>query len=130
MFLKNTDSFVVKTGQHWKLRLILGLIFIDFLVLILMIWNINNPDGKFFTSLGIGALQIRTIFLILGLSVFSFLFILIKCPNCHKRPVYRIISTSNVNNWIYEIFNFQECPFCEYNRGQQRTCVNGHDKLS
>ena len=121
MFLKSNNSLVLKTGQMWKLKVVFGLIFIEFLVLILMVWNFNRPDSDFFTSLGIGALQIRTIFLILGLFILSSLFLLIKCPNCHKRPVYRIVSASGANNWIYEIFNFQECPFCGYTGGQHKT---------
>jgi hypothetical protein len=121
MFLENNNSLVVKTGQLWKLKLILGLIFVEFFIIVLMVWNINNPDSKFFTALGIGALQIQTIFLTLGLLILFSLFLLIKCPNCNKRPIYRIVSTSGVSNWIYEIFNFQKCPFCGYTGGQQKT---------
>ncbi len=121
MFLKGNNSFVLKTDQMWKLRVVFGLLLIDFLVLILMVWNINSPDSVFFTSLGIGDLQIQTVFLVLGLFALSFLFLSIKCPDCHKRPAYQIISTSGVNNWIYEIFNFQECPFCGYTGGQHKT---------
>jgi hypothetical protein len=121
MFLKNNNSLIVKTNQLWKLKLTFGLIFVEFLILLLMVWNINNPNSKIFTVLGVGALQIQTIFFILGLLIFSSLFLLIKCPNCNKRLIYRIISTSGVNDWIYAIFNFQKCPFCGYTSDQRKT---------
>lgn len=114
MFLENNNSLVVKTGQLWKLKLILVLIFIEFIVMILMVWNINSPDNKFFIALDIGILQIQTVFFVLGLLIFSSLFLLIKCPKCNKRLIYHIVSTSGVNNWVYEICNFQKCPFCGY----------------
>lgn len=119
MFLKSNNSLVEKTGQLWKLKLTFSLIFIELIIMVLMIWNINSPDSEFFTVSGIGDLQIQTVFLTLGLLILSSLFLLIKCPNCNKRPIYRIISTSGVSNWIYKIFNFKKCPFCGYAGDQE-----------
>jgi len=114
MFFKNNNSLIDRTGQLWKLKIVFGLIFIEFFILVLMVWNINSPNNELFYKFGIGNLQIQTIFLFLGLLIFLSLFFWVKCPKCKHKPIYRIVSTSSANHWVYEVLNFQKCPFCGY----------------
>lgn len=114
MILLNKDSFIVKTGQLWKLWIIFSLIFFEFLTLILMIWNFNNPNGYIFKLLKTNSLQLQTIFLALGLAVICSLFLLVKCPSCKRRPIYHIVSNSNANNWVRTVFEFENCPYCGF----------------
>ena len=108
------DLWIVRTGQMWKIRFIcitgvLGLIFF-----ILMVWNINCPQSEIFIITGITQLEIRTAFLFSGLIFIYSLFLLIKCPACGKRPVYRILNTSCTDQWFDILITLEQCPVCGY----------------
>jgi hypothetical protein len=111
---ENITSWLVKTRQMWKFWLFFGLAALDFLLLVLMIWNINDPQGKLFVKMGLDQLQIRTAFLTLGIVTLTYLFFSIKCPSCKKRPVYRILNTNGLSKWVTALISFKHCPICGY----------------
>jgi hypothetical protein len=114
IFKTHKDFFLVQTGQVWKIKTSLFLSIIGFLFFILMVWGYQNPDSPIFKIIGLDNLQIRTCFLLLGLIASCLLFLSVKCPNCRKKPIYHIINSSGLNDWILMIFNFKRCPFCGY----------------
>ena len=114
MVKKNESSWLVKTRQKWKFWLFLAFAGLDFIFFALMIWNINDPQGEIFIRTGIDQLQIRTAFLTLAIVTLAHLFLSIKCPACKKRPIYRLVSTSGINQWVTALATFKSCPVCGY----------------
>lgn len=114
MFYANKDSFLIKTGQIWKIKTSLYLLMIDSFLFIMMVWSYQNPDSRILTIIGLDELQLTACFLLLGLIAIFLLFLWVKCPQCQKKPIYHIINSSGLNDWILMIFNFESCPFCGY----------------
>ena len=111
---KKQETFLVKTNQVWKLWFLIVLGGIELVLLILMVSSIVNPDSYLLAKYRIGELETRTVVLLLGLVFLYSLFCLIKCPSCHKKPVYKIIKESNINEWMISAINFKNCPYCNY----------------
>ena len=107
-------TFLINTNQFWKLWLIGFLSVIEMVLLILMISSITNPEYFILANYKIGELELRTAFLLLGVLLLYSMFYLIECPHCHKKPVYKIISESNFNDWMLAVVNFKHCPYCNY----------------
>ena len=114
MFGHTKGFWIARTGQMWKFRFICVTGVLNFLLFILMVWNINWPQSEIFVITGMAQLEIRTAFLFSGLVFIYGLFLLIKCPACGKRPAYRILSTSSANQWFGILITFEECPICGY----------------
>lgn len=113
-------SWLIKTRQTWKIWVFLGISVMELLLLFLMAWSFSNPKSEFLTKIGMNDLQILSAFLFFALIGLLFLFISVKCPECKKRPIYRIISTSNVNEWFNIIIAFDRCPYCGYKGDSDR----------
>ncbi len=116
----NNTSWLIKTGQTWKILIFIGISAIDLLLLILMIWSFNNPKSELFVKTGINDLQILTAFLVSALAGLMFLFISVQCPKCKKRPIYRIIKKSNLAEWFNTLIAFDKCPYCGY-KGKEKS---------
>jgi hypothetical protein len=116
---KNTP-WLSRTGQTWKVWISLGISCIALVLFILMVASFGNSGDEILGRLGIDELQVLSAFLCLGLLALFFLVFSVKCPECKKRPVYKIIRTSDFNQWFYVLISFDRCPNCGYMGKQKR----------
>ncbi len=107
-------SWIVKTGQKWKLWVIYIMGIMSLLSLIFMIICINYANNPFLIEIGITRLHGRTLFLVNILVFLLCLFLLIRCPSCKKRPIWQIVNNRGLSDWIHIILTFAKCPICGY----------------
>ena len=112
----SNESWLVKTGQTWKLKTSIVIGIFDLVLFLLVIWSISSPSNMFLSYTGFTQLNVDTVFLLFGLMLFYFLFWSIKCPSCKKRIGYHIIKTTDINNWLKVLISFDNCPNCKYPR--------------
>ena len=108
------DTFLEKTGQTWKLWFLTIIGCLELILFVLVISSIVSPENYILAKYGIGELETRTAFLIISLVFLYGLFFFVKCPQCKKRLLYKIIKESGVNDWIVEAIKFKQCPYCKY----------------
>jgi hypothetical protein len=108
------QPWLVTTGQAWKFWLATSMAGLGLFLLALFVWCINDPNAKIFVKTGIDEVQIGAAFLFVGISAFLFLILSIRCPACKKRPVYRIMSSSGINEWLTFLITSDHCPICGY----------------
>jgi energy-coupling factor transporter transmembrane protein EcfT len=108
------SSWIVKTGQKWKLFFVGVLGIMTIMSLGIFILSINFENSYAFVGTGVGRLYSRTIFLVIGLSFLLCLFFLIKCPCCGKKPIWKIVNNGRSSDWIYRMITFSRCPNCDF----------------
>jgi len=114
MLKDSNETFLVETGQLWKLWFVTIIGGLEVILLVLMISSIVYPENYILAKYGIGELETRTVFLILSLIFLYGLFFLVKCPQCKRKLLYKIIKESGVNDWMVIAIKFKQCPYCNF----------------
>ena len=96
------ESWLSKTNQTWKITLAVGMLFIEFAVLVLGWFKIYEIPLSFGTRL-----------LIVYATMFWYFFS-VRCPCCNKFPVFKIIRSVRISEMYQSIVGFVECPLCGY----------------
>jgi hypothetical protein len=108
------SSWIVKTGQKWKLFVVGALSILTIMSLVVFILCINLENSNGFIGTGVVRLYSRTIFLVIGITFLLCLFFLIKCPCCGKRPIWKIVNNGQFTDWIFRMITFSRCPICDF----------------
>lgn len=112
--MKSDNSWLVRTGQAWKVKAAIVIGLIALILLLLMIWSINSPNNLAFKHTGIEPIQINSVFLLFGLILIYLLFWSIKCPSCRKNVGYHVVKTNGINSWYRVLLSLDKCPICNY----------------
>lgn len=99
--ISKDEAWLKQTKQMWKFWVFAALIFIAFALLLLRIITMAGPESK-------------SVIIILCVLGFAVLFLLIKCPHCNKRPMYRIVKKADISTLTQTMLTFKKCPYCAY----------------
>ena len=110
----NSNSFLQKTNQTWKLYFVLAMAVVSLLFFVAMVISIRSGPMSIGGFIVIDELLSRSLFLLFGLVFLGALFFLIKCPNCKKNLLYLVIKSENASQWTTKILKLTKCPHCKY----------------
>lgn len=103
-----TRSWIVCTGQLWKL----GLFYLMILTTIMLIGAFILAVNGYVISSFAGRFELAISFILLGASSLAWLCLSIRCPRCGKKPVWGILKTADVNSWLVKLHAIERCPEC------------------
>lgn len=100
------DSIVHRTGQMWKMRLLLGV----FPSGAIMVGDLLVGEPPWFVPVIVLAVALS------GASVVGPLWSL-KCPRCRVRWFWLAVNKKLSVNWSRWLFSQKSCPMCGYDGG-------------
>lgn len=103
-----TRSWMVSTGQLWKLGLFYLMLVATLALIVAFIFAVN---GITLSAFG-GRFELAISFILLGASSLLWLCFAIRCPRCGKRPVWGMLKTVDVNTWLIKLHTMERCPEC------------------
>jgi hypothetical protein len=104
-----TQSWLVRTGQRWKLLVGLGLIGVSGAQFVLMILEVQTPSVEF--SAGIALIGGQIVSGVAGLVLIAFT---IRCDHCGRRIGWYVMSRRSASSWIADLWRVQACPLCRH----------------
>ncbi len=103
-----TRSWIVNTGQIWKLGVFYLLILTTLLLIVAFILAVNG-----YMILGlVSRFEVAITFILVGASSLLWLCLSIRCPRCGKRPVWGMLRTVDINTWLVKLHSMERCPAC------------------
>ena len=109
-------SYFTKTGQLWKMRLAVALLFASGICFILGRFLVSrNGDAE--PALLLAATAV-------GLGTFLWLCLSVNCPNCKTRLFWKLVSTKAANAYLLELMSLDRCPVCNHKTGDTQCLVN------
>lgn len=104
-----TRSWIVNTGQLWKLGFFYSMILVTLLLIVAFILAVNG----YMISAFAGKFEIAITFILVGASSLLWLCLSIRCPQCGTRPVWGIFKTIDVNAWLVKLYSMERCTKCD-----------------
>lgn len=96
-------SFLARTRQLWKLNIALVVMAIG-LFIVFGVVNGTLPAEGMAVVAGLS----------LGLAGMGWLFLSIRCPNCHDRVLWKAARTRGAGNWLGRLLQESTCPSCGF----------------
>lgn len=109
-----SNTWLGKTKQVWKIKALFILLIMDFFIFGLMVWKVNFPESAIFDTLNFMEHEISVFFVVATVIVFLWLIFSIKCPSCKRSTTAFFVNNASVNNWVYELFLLEKCPYCGF----------------
>lgn len=109
------DSWLKQTRQLWKFWVFALLVMTSVTLLIMRFFGMIGQDTN-------------SIAMILGGTGFAILLILVKCPSCKKRPMFKIIRLTRINTLTQTMLTFNCCPYCGYAGGSRNSVFKAEGK--
>lgn len=100
------DSIVYRTGQMWKMRLLLGV----YLSVAILIGDLLVGEPPWFLPVIVFAVALS------GASIVVPLWS-VKCPRCRARWFWLSVNKKPSVNWYKWLFSQSSCPKCGYGGG-------------
>jgi hypothetical protein len=114
-------SWLIKTGQAWKLWSLLPLSVIGLLIFLAYVWYLNEPAAPIFKWIGVKEdYYLLFCFVFYEFAVLLWLLLSIRCSNCKRAPVLHIVKTSDASDWISTLRSLSQCPLCGDDSHQSR----------
>ena len=101
-------SWIERTNQAWKIWIFIIFIFlgaISFLCMVMSINGIQIPNRN-------GEIEFATSFILLTFGALTWLILSLRCPKCAHKPVWPILKSAQVNEWLRVIAALECCPKC------------------
>ena len=103
------NSWLVRSGQGWKITGFFLLVLITGISGILFYWRINHQSAiNLIPSSGI----------LDSITIFSTIFALIllwsiRCPKCKRGVASYILRNESAGKWLTTLASLEECPLCK-----------------
>jgi len=109
--MMTNESIILKTKQGWKLLVSISGLLISGGG---MFYSINKMQHGGNLPIVIDLLSVTA-----GILIGIFTCLSIRCPDCGLKWVWYAVSNKDINQWIFWLLSFGECPRCEYNADEK-----------
>lgn len=98
------ESWIVRTGQAWKLYVTLGGLGGALLCWTVALFVLGSGGGRFvaWTVSGIA----------LGLATFAWFAAVLRCPHCRAKLVWTMVASRPHSSWVVDLAALERCPAC------------------
>ena len=97
-------TWIAATGQRWKLHVFFGLMFLTFGCLFGLFVSLGRGDDLAW-ALTIAAAAF-------ALSAYGWVATTIRCPSCHRRIGWLVLSAMGSSQWLLQLWRGEVCPSC------------------
>lgn len=99
------ESWIVRTGQAWKLYVTLGGFAGALLCWTIALFALGSGGGRFvaWTACGVA----------LGFVTFAWFAATLRCPHCHAKLVWTMVASRPHSSWVVDLAALEDCPVCE-----------------
>jgi hypothetical protein len=103
-YTRQTDAWLIKTGQYWKYLVSWVLVLLSALSFVLLVIDINRNDESSGRWAGMC--------IIAGAAAFTWLATTIRCRRCHHAVGWWYLTHSSAGDWLTDLRHRRECPVC------------------
>ena len=105
-------SWIIETGQGWKLYVALVGFAVTLLCFMMAILSLGN-EGR-------GVVWFTICGFLLGIATFAWLTAVLRCPHCLTRLVWTMVRSRPHSSWLIDLAGLESCPSCNQTFGHRR----------
>ncbi len=101
---RDTTSWIVATGQAWKLYVAVAGFTGSLGCFTLGLFSLAAGSGRSVAWIVCG--------LFLGAATFVWFVVALRCPHCRAKLVWTMVATRPHSTWVIDLAALEECPVC------------------